>query len=280
MSQLGTAEGYPPELAIAARRTCLHVATILGDLSGDIIVVGGLVPYLIIDQNDEAIAQHVGTRDLDLGLSLGVLEEEQYKQVSQRLREQDYRPGKNEKGNTTRQTWQHPESKVTIDFLIPPTEQTEGQRIQDLEKDFAAMIMPALPLAFEDAVSVTIDDETIMGERAKRDVRVCGPAGFVGMKAHACRLRAKNKDPYDLIYMLKHHGDGTTRDVAVRFVELLDHPAADEAIALLEEDFASTSHVGPMRYARFLVGGPDKGLQADAHGYVDQFLQEIKRARA
>jgi hypothetical protein len=49
-SKPATAAGYPPEMAVAARQMCLYIATILGDLLDDIVVVGGLVPYLIIDQ--------------------------------------------------------------------------------------------------------------------------------------------------------------------------------------------------------------------------------------
>lgn len=37
-----TADGYPPELAEEARRMALYVATILGDLAADVVIVGGL----------------------------------------------------------------------------------------------------------------------------------------------------------------------------------------------------------------------------------------------
>jgi len=63
-----TAAGYAPELAEEARSLCLYIATILGDLWDDVIVVGGLVPYLIVDQQRGDVRRHVGTRDLDLGL--------------------------------------------------------------------------------------------------------------------------------------------------------------------------------------------------------------------
>ena len=59
-----TASDYAPGLAVEARRMCLHVATILGDLLDEIVVVGGLVPYLLVEQ-DAATEAHVGTRDLD-----------------------------------------------------------------------------------------------------------------------------------------------------------------------------------------------------------------------
>ncbi len=37
-----TAAGYDPLMAEEARRMCLYVATILGDLISEVVVVGGL----------------------------------------------------------------------------------------------------------------------------------------------------------------------------------------------------------------------------------------------
>ena len=45
-----TADGYRSEHLELVRSTCLYIATKLGDLMEDLVVVGGLVPSLIIDQ--------------------------------------------------------------------------------------------------------------------------------------------------------------------------------------------------------------------------------------
>lgn len=91
MSKPTTAVGYDAGLAAEARRLCLYVATILGDLSDEVVVVGGLVPYLIIDQRTAQIP-HVGTRDLDLGLALALLDEERYRDIGARLRDRGSKP--------------------------------------------------------------------------------------------------------------------------------------------------------------------------------------------
>ena len=49
-----TAAGYLPEQLDRVRRTCLYVATKLGDLMDDVVAVGGLVPSLLIEQNQTA----------------------------------------------------------------------------------------------------------------------------------------------------------------------------------------------------------------------------------
>jgi hypothetical protein len=50
-----TAAEYSPTQALRVRQTCLYVATRLGDLLNDLVVVGGLVPSLLIEQEHLAI---------------------------------------------------------------------------------------------------------------------------------------------------------------------------------------------------------------------------------
>lgn len=105
----------------------LHVATILGDLMRDsIVVVGGLVPRLLIPRGilPPGAAVHPGTTDLDLGLRLALLVEERYREISRRLREAGFEMDVNDAGNRTRQRWRRGSrgsGLARVDFLIPPS---------------------------------------------------------------------------------------------------------------------------------------------------------------
>jgi len=94
---------------------------------------------------------------------------------------------------------------VTVDFLIPPSRDTDqGGRLRDIEKDFAAIISPGLKLAFQDRRRVRISGKIIFGENASREARVCGPGAFVVLKAFAFKGRGENKDAYDLYYLARN----------------------------------------------------------------------------
>jgi hypothetical protein len=163
------------------RATCLYVATKLGDLLDEVVIVGGLVPSLIIDQEHlpAGADRHLGTLDLDLGLALALLDHERYRTLSERLREAGFSTDVNHQGAATRQRWriQAPRgNKVTVDFLISSTRKSDrAGSLRNLERDFAAFIIPGLRLAFLDRQSVHISGTTIFRERAARDVWVCGP---------------------------------------------------------------------------------------------------------
>lgn len=99
------ASDYTSEQARLVTATCLYVATKIGDLMDDVVIIGGLVPSLIIDQQhlSAGTEPHVGTLDLDIGLSLAVIDEGRYSEISDRLRAAGFTMDTNEQGNRTRQ---------------------------------------------------------------------------------------------------------------------------------------------------------------------------------
>jgi hypothetical protein len=172
-----TAAGSRGEHIARVRATCLYVATKLGDLVDELVVVGGLVPSLLIDQATlpEGTDSHVGTMDLEVGPAVALLDQGRYRMITERLRQAGFEQDVNEEGNPTRQRWKIERGgEVTVDFLIPPTQPSDtGGSLRDIDADFAAVIALGLPLAFMDRRRITLSGRTILGEDGTRDVWVC-----------------------------------------------------------------------------------------------------------
>ena len=102
-----TRDGYSSEQLDIVARACLYVFTKLGDVCDEVVVVGSLVPYLLVDQDDPPmlLGSHSGTMDLDLGLGLAILDEQRYQDLSARLRSAGFAPDVNSAGNATLQRW-------------------------------------------------------------------------------------------------------------------------------------------------------------------------------
>jgi hypothetical protein len=275
-----TAAGYASDYVELVRATCLYVATKLGDLTDHLVVVGGLVPSLLVDQQHraEGVEAHVGTMDLDIGLAVALLDAGRYRELSERLRRSGFTQDENERGNATRQRWKiEGTEKVTLDFLIAPTRPDDlGGSLRDIEPDFAVIIAPGLHLAFVDRQRITLSGHTTMGEEAVRDIWVCGPGAYVVLKALAFSLRGENKDAYDLFYVIRSYGAGV-QEVAAAIRPIVDDPDAEKAVAVLSQDFSAHNSVGPRRVAQFLTGGPDDIIQADVVGYIGALLRELNR---
>lgn len=234
-----TIAGYNAESTSAARATVLTLATWLGDLMDDVVIVGGLVPSLLVGEPPDGVEPHAGTLDVDLALHLAVLDDQRYAKISERLRRAGAAPSKNDEGKPTPQKWCVPvgTASVEIDFLIgPATPTSRPGGIQHLEADFAAYIIPAVPLAFADRRRCALSGNTLSGEAAQREVWVAGPGSFVVMKALALKMRGERKDAYDLCWILQAWENGPA-DVAAVFSGLPAHPLKDEALAVLVADF-------------------------------------------
>ena len=274
-----TASGYRREHLALVRATCLFIATKLDDLMDDLVVVGGLVPSLLIEQEagDTAREPHAGTMDLDIGLAAALLDHGRYREISDRLRRSGFAQDENVTGKPTRQRWKFDaHEKVTIDFLMPPTSPGDrGGSLRDLEPDFAAVIAPGLELAFRDRIRLSLSGQTIVGEGATREIWVCGPGAFVVLKVLAFELRGENKDAYDLFDVLRNYG-ASLDDVAERLRPLLDNENTRRAIEILRRDFQSDNGVGPRRAAAFRTGGPDAAIQADVVGFVAALLRALE----
>ena len=273
------ASDYTKENVELVRQTCLYVATKLGDLLDDLVVVGGLVPSLLIPDESLPAGEdvHIGTIDLDLGLSLALLDTKRYEDLTLRLHRADFEPDKNEAGNPTFQRWKiTPASdlKVTIDFMIPPSlEADKGGDLRHIENDFAAVITPGLRLAFQDRQKVSLEGRTLLGEKANREIWVCGPGAFVVLKILAFDQRGENKDAYDLYFVIRNYGNGVD-DVCKCFGPLLKEAETLKVLEILNRDFSEPDGVGPSRVARFLYDRPDADLQADVVGFVQELLSK------
>jgi hypothetical protein len=269
------ASDYTSEQAELVRATCLYVATKLGDMMDDLLIIGGLVPSLIVDQTALPVGAdaHVGTMDLDVGLQLALLEEGRYRTLTERLRDAGFAMDANAHGNQTRQRWTITRSgTVTIDFLIAPSRAgDQGGKLRNIEPDFAAIIAPGLRCAFRDRQRVVLRGRTLFGEKATREVWVCGAGAYIVLKALAFDSRGENKDAYDLFYVLRNFGRGIA-DVFVRLQPLLDDEDASKALDVLRRDFTDPESVGPRRVAEFITAGPDEDVQADVVGFVQELL--------
>ncbi len=271
-----TMDEYSGDSLALVRSTCLYVATKLGDLLDDVVIVGGLVPSLLVDQEELPwnLDAHAGTLDLDMGLSLALLGDERYRELGLRLKDAGFEPDHNSEGNPTNQRWRIrvPQS-TTVDFLISPSLDTDrGGHLRHIEPGFAAVITPGLHIAFQDKRRIELSGLTLLGEQATRHIWVCGAAALTVLKAIAFRSRGANKDAYDLSYIWRGLGvEAVARDIEALGAD----PYVGQALAIIREDFAAHDAPGPTRAATFVTGEPDDDIQADVAGLAQRLLSRL-----
>ena len=286
MAKPSTHTEYSESDLLKVKSCCLYLATILGSWTDEIVVVGGLVPSLLSTRDgqseqpdsDSPFAGLSVTKDLDLGLSLSLLNEERYTELSAALREGGFSPDYSN-GNPTLQRWRIGEPDyVTVDFLIEPSRVGDrGGRLRHLQEDFAAFLIPGLYLAFADRKSVRLEGRTILGEWAERDMWVCGPGAFLVLKALALKGRGINKDPYDICYLLNSaiFSEASLNPILDFLSTHWEDRYVQEALSIIRREFGRRDGIGPMRAARFLGSEADENVLSDAYGLVQRLLDEV-----
>ena len=145
--------------------------------------------------------------------------------------------------------------------------------MQNLEHDFAALVVKPLGLALHELIPKLLKGHTLNGDLIERTVAFCGPAAFVALKAFAYSKRDERKDAYDLVYVLRRWPKGIP-DIAER-MSMHATPDAEtvaDILDLLDRDFETQDSVGPRDASRFHDGAVDDERVADAHGAVRDLL--------
>lgn len=280
-----TENGYVPEDLKLIRRTCLYAATKLGDLRKEVVVVGGLVPSLLVDEGqpeDEyksVLSRHVGTLDLDLGLSLGLLDTGRYKKFAKRLREAGFRNDVKESGEKRTHRWviEMEGRRIELDFLVSKSDEqdTGGGEVINIEGDFAAIVTPGLHLAFEDYEKIELEERIPGKGKAKRKIKVAGPAAFLVLKSLAFDLRGTNKDAYDLYYVLRNYAGGTG-EIAQRFNNFTKSEIVANSLDILKRDFRNEDMIGPQCVANFVASNEQNTkIKADVVAFINDLLKKL-----
>ena len=120
-----------------------------------------------------------------------------------------------------------------------------------LVQDVRARKVRGCDLAFDAAVTVTLEGELPDGGRDKVAFKVAGIVPFLVMKGMAMYDRMKEKDAYDIFYCVEHYPGGTDK-FAVEFSPFLNNKLVLEGLGKIRSKFASVEHIGPSWVADFL----------------------------
>ncbi len=231
----------------------IELVHILGDFIDDMAIVVGWVPLLLI-QN--AAEEHIGSMDVDLALDIEHISEEAYATIKKILTRHGYRR-QNEASNAqfkyfrnvivSVQTYEVEVDLLTGEYGGDTGKNRRHQPIQDV----TALKARGADMVFARTETITLSGD-LPGDAGKDTVKckIAGVIPFIIMKGIVIARRKKEKDAYDLDFVLRNY-PGSIEAIARLMAPDINHCVVREALSNIDMDFQSVDHWVPLAVATF-----------------------------
>jgi hypothetical protein len=262
----------------AAEEALVRVVHHYGD-TPEFVLLGGLVPELLCGKSD---AVHAGTTDVDVQVDLEIATGAAHgRRLEQAL-------GNAEFESTDGKVWRWRTgadgmtAAVKFELLTDLDDQpAQATVIFDQCEALGAVNLRGTGFAARDFERCPITAK-IGGVRHDVEVKVAALAGFLLAKTAAAYSRRKEKDWYDVAFVLQHNNAGGPLAAANRVKAVFPRDLAGMATALdeLAANFMTPNDQGPAAYAeQFAIdhpGSDDATLRADAVLAVNLFRSGLR----
>lgn len=252
---------YDPNLLPVLRSEAAGIVRAFGLASAHVVIIGGLAPSLLVPLPDPGLEPHIGTTDLDLCLSVALIEGNvgEYERLESSLRDHGFAMARDDRGQPVSWRWRGgPNERITVEFFCaagpdrPPGKLHRPGGV--VGGKLTALALAAGPLIDRDVRIVEVDVELPRGGgKTRQAFRVAGPGAYLAAKADALRNRAKNKDAYDVVWIVEAWPGGQRALAAELRGGNAWGPDLTSALEVLRQEFAGIDHAGAVKYGRFMA---------------------------
>lgn len=267
---------YNKESVDACFSVMLEIMNVLGEFRDHIVMVGGWVPYFLIEEKKD---EHTGSLDIDLALDFQNISSETYATILRRLKERTYEQGaqpfifyRNIKTTSGR------DIKVQVDLLSGEYGGTSpSHRTQRVQAVLARKARGA-DLVFKDYSTVKIKGQLPDGSEDELTIRIANVVPFLVMKGMALWETYKEKHAYDIYFVIKNYPGGIQVLKKV-FKSHLHNNLVQEGLGKIRKKFEKINSPGPVWVTNFeeVQNAEDRDLiQRDAYERVTALLVGLK----
>ncbi|RJQ28527.1 hypothetical protein C4565_03515 [Candidatus Parcubacteria bacterium] len=234
----------------ACKAVLLELVHLLSEIKDDIVIIGGWTPVFLLPQGDEP---HVGSLDIDVALNFSKIQDDTYQTILKAFQKRGYIQNKEQPFRFFRNVKVEGSETVSVEVDLMAGEYGgtgKGRRTQKVQ-DVKARKARGCDLAFDSAITVTLEGNLPEGGIDKVSFKVAGIVPFLVMKGMALHDRMKEKDAYDIFYCVEHYPGGIQK-LAEEFKPHLKNKLVIEGLGKIKSKFSSIEHIGPVWVADFL----------------------------
>jgi len=253
----------------------VELMTILGEFRDNIVLVGGWIPYFLMEKNRH---EHVGSLDIDIALDFQKISSDTYNTILQLLKSKGYEKGKQpfifyrtipteNGGNIT----------VEVDLLTGEYGGTgKSHRTQSIQ-DIKARKARGCDLVFKQNCLLLISANMPDGALNEVSVKVATIIPFLVMKGMCMWDRYKEKDAYDIYFTILHYPGGINELVKI-FQSFKSNKPVREGLGKIKAKFKDINAPGPVWLINFEEIDDEEEkerVKRDAYERINAFLDTL-----
>ena len=258
----------------------LELMIALGSYRDGLVLVGGWVPYLLLNQyqNKEANFQHIGSKDIDIVVNPAIVDKKKYATILELLKGKGYKPKEGATYSFVKNVVTNKgDEQIQIDFLGPEYGGTEkSHRHQVVQDDFLLRKAHGGDIVFDHATTITLEGKLPNGGEGKTTIKMADIVGILTMKGIALGLRYKEKDAYDINGLILYYKSGPLA-VAEELKPFIENKLVKESLDAISDKFRSREAEGPTWVADFQEAEGEIREQTKTESYlqVQRFLTAL-----
>jgi hypothetical protein len=275
-----TKSSYPIELVELSKSAILELWRGLHKYNNAIVLIGGWVPYFILEKygGESYNHDHIGSIDIDIAINTDSISKEEYKTMEAIVLDLGYEQRRDGERNPVPFVFEKASSddKFTIEVdFVGSYYGNEGHRHHRVS-GLLARKCHGVDIAFDHYFEENIKGTFPAGGKTEEVIKIADIVGSLTMKGIVLGERYKEKDAYDIYYLISNYKNGP-KDVANEINKHTSDSLVKESLETITRNFENRDSVGPAWVADFLDetgDGREKKL-TDVRMNVTEFLKHI-----
>ena len=277
-----TGKYYSSDLVELSRSYILELWRALRRYEDAMVLVGGWAPYFILQNfgDDPYNNDHIGSIDIDIALDPSLISETEYSSIESILEDIGYSGKVNANGDTIPFIFEK-ESKemgfiIEVDILTS-NYVSKGHRHGRIGGLLARKCHGA-DIAFKHFFEMRLEGELPGGGKTIETVKVVDVVGSITMKGIALGERYKEKDAYDIYYLVKFYHGGPWQ-VAREVGRSCSDTLIEESINTIRKEFRDRDSAACVWVSDFLdeIDDQKERRMTDVHMNITEFLDSLDR---
>ncbi len=276
---------YTEGLTCTSLSALLELAVTLRSYKDSIVLIGGWVPYLLIDEFGRGEFRHVGSIDIDLAVDPAEVDADAYASIVEIIEWRGYKSRVDRNGNPILFSFSkpvpspldHKEYEISVDFLTSASPESGKHRHRKVQPGLPARIVEGCRLAFQHNIAKKLSG-TLPGDgKAIEEIRMLNIEGCIGMKGIVLGKAYREKDAYDIYSVIGQCLDNPST-VAAEVKPHLNDNDMKRGIDSIRQRFRDINAEGPAWVANFISADLEvrKRVKAEAFVVVQEFLDSLE----